>query len=244
MDYRASNYDLFPPVIKNFIIINVVMLLGTQLLSSRGIDLGNMLGMHYPPSELFKPWQIVTHIFMHGGWAHLLFNMYGLWMFGRMLEIVWGGKRFALFYFITAFAGALLYYLTIFIEVQGFSPELIAAVHDRGPEYIAHGSLGPVGPFAHLNMLYNIPTMGASGAVFGILGANYVLFGNTRVMIIFLPFSFKMKHLVLMFGAYELYRGIFATPGDNVAHFAHIGGLLAGILLVKYWNKTRRDSFY
>lgn len=245
MEYRASNNQLAPPVIKNFIIINVVMFIGTKLLLSRGVNLNHMLGMHWPGSSLFDFWQPVTHIFMHGDFMHLFFNMYVFWFFGRMLEIVWGSKRFALFYFVTAFAGTLLYYLTIFFEIRGYDPELIYDVQTYGPDMIIQGKeyVNNV-KFNTLNRLYNIPLVGASGAVFGLMGANYVLFGNTRIMFIFIPFTFKIKHFVLVLGLYELYRGIFASSTDNVAHFAHIGGLIAGIILVKYWNKTNRNSFY
>ncbi len=223
------------------------MLLGTMVLGTRGVDLFNMLGMHWPGSQLFSYWQPVTHIFMHANFMHLVFNMYGLWFFGRMLEIVWGGKRFALFYFITAFAGMVLYYATVYMEIRSFDPQLIQEVYERGPGLILQSRAGEPWDseqFKTLNVLFNIPSMGASGALFGLLGANYVLFGNTRIMFIFIPFTFKIKHFVLVYGLYELYRGVFASAGDNVAHFAHVGGLVAGIILVKYWNKTNRNSFY
>jgi len=245
---RGSNYGQLPPGIKNLLILNVIFFLAKMALGTRGIDLDEYFGLFYPGSMNFKPFQILTHFFMHGNFTHILFNMFGVWMFGRMLEIVWGGKRFLIFYFITAFAAALLHFLVVRYQVVGIEAGLtqdqIDTVYLEGREYMRTYGLYNNSGMNALNFLVNVPVVGASGALFGILGACFVLFPNTQLMLLFPPIPIKLKYFVIFYGLFELYMGINNHPGDNVAHFAHLGGLIAGILVVKYWNKTRRDKFF
>jgi membrane associated rhomboid family serine protease len=248
MQYRSSNYGQLPPVIKNLLILNVIFFLAKLALETRGIRLDELLGMFYPGSIHFKPIQIFTHFFMHANFMHILFNMFGLWMFGRMLEIVWGGKRFLIFYILTAFSAALLHFLVVQYQVMQLekllSPAQIEEVFVAGRSRILAWEMYPSDAMNQLNFLYNIPVVGASGALFGILGACFVLFPNTELMLLFPPIPIKMKYFVAFYGLFELYTGIKDHPGDNTAHFAHLGGLIAGILIVRYWNKKRRDTFF
>lgn len=218
MKFGYSSSRDFPPVVKNLLIINGLMFLVSYVMSMRGMDPFHTLGMHYPTSEFFQPWQIVTHLFMHAGWGHLFFNMFALWMFGRNLELIWGQKRFFNFYFLTAFGALLLYYLVILIQLQGATE--LAAYY-----------------------MINTPVVGASGAVMGLLGATYALFPNSTIYLYF-AIPIKMKWFTLGLAVLSLYLGLAQHQGDNVAHFAHLGGLLAGIFIVRYWNKSNRNSFY
>ena len=174
----------------------------------------------------FKPWQPITHMFLHGGFWHLAMNMYGLFLFGRILERVWGSKRFLFFYFATGLGAGLLYML-----VEGIKYKM---------------DLGTFFPFSEGLINYSIPVLGASGAVFGVLIAFAMLFPNTELMLLFFPAPIKAKYLIGAYVAYELFRGIqsvITTQSDGVAHFAHLGGALFGFIIVKYWQ-SQKDSFY
>jgi len=240
-----SNSNAIPPVVKNLIIINALMLFVTYILSMKGIDLANILGLHYIQSPEFKPYQLVTHMFMHGGFMHLLFNMFALWMFGRVLESVWGPKRFFIFYFVTGLGAAVFYTFVNFIEFQyiaaKMSPENVQMVMSQGAEILSQGK-NYVGSEGKLNLILNVPTVGASGAVFGILLGFGMLFPNTQLMLLFPPIPIKAKYFVMGYGAIELFSGI-ANTGSNIAHFAHLGGMLFGFFMIKYWNRTT-NHFY
>ena len=246
MHYRPQSTT--PPVVKNLLIINFFFFAATIILGIKGFDLIHMLGLHHPQSNLFRPWQVVTHFFMHGGLMHIGFNMFGLWMFGRYLEMIWGGRRFLFFYTVTAFSAALLHFLVVHYQVQQIAvtldPEVLNKVLREGSDLILRGRNYTDPTLHQLNSLINGPVVGASGALFGLLGACYILFPNTRLMLLFPPIPIKLKYFVTFYGLYELYRGLQNAPGDNVAHFAHLGGLIAGIIIVKYWNRTKRDSFF
>ncbi|HEY3369387.1 MAG TPA: rhomboid family intramembrane serine protease [Prolixibacteraceae bacterium] len=238
-NYRTSP-SAIPPVVKNLIIINVLMLLATYVMSMRGIDLANILGLHYFQSPEFRPYQLVTHMFMHGGFTHLLFNMFALWMFGRVLEGVWGPKRFFIFYFVTGLGAAVFYSLVNFIEFQyiasRMTPEAVQDVMNNGAQILSHGQ-NYTDLAGKLNLILNIPTVGASGAVFGILLGFGMLFPNTELMLLFPPIPIKAKYFVLGYGAIELYMGL-TQSGSDIAHFAHLGGMLFGFLMIKYWNRN------
>jgi membrane associated rhomboid family serine protease len=238
-NFRPS-INAIPPVVKNLIIINAIMLLVTYVLQMRGIDLSKILGLHYFESPDFRPYQLVTHMFMHGGLMHLVFNMFALWMFGRVLENVWGPKRFFIYYFATGLGAAVFYTFVNFIEFQyiasRMSPENVKMVMSSGAELLNNGQ-NYTELAGKLNLLLNVPTVGASGAVFGILLGFGMLFPNTELMLLFPPIPIKAKYFVLGYGAIELFSGI-ANTGDNIAHFAHLGGMLFGFILIKYWNKT------
>ena len=244
----AYNTGSLPPVIKNLLIINVLFFLAKQVLPSQGIDLDAMLALHHPQSQLYGPWQIITHFFMHGNFLHILFNMFGIWLFGRMLEYVWGGRRFLFFYIITAFSAAFLHFLVVQYQIDklmvSMNYELIEEVRNNGYQVLRQHQ-AYIDPQANqLNILLNAGVVGASGALFGILGACFILFPNTELMLLFPPIPIKLKYFVTFYGLYELYRGLENAPDDHVAHFAHLGGLIAGIIIVKYWNRKRRDSLY
>jgi membrane associated rhomboid family serine protease len=240
--FRNSLLGNIPTVVKNLIIINVLMWLVTVILNLRGIDLTNILGLHYIQSPEFKPYQLVTHLFMHDNRSpmHLIFNMFALWMFGRILESVWGPKRFFIYYFVTGLGAAALHTFVNFIEFQHLAskmtPEAVQMVLDHGTEIFNQGKNFSDPDSGKLNLMLNIPTVGASGAVFGILLGFGMLFPNTELMLLFPPIPIKAKYFVAGYGIIELFMGVTGT-GANIAHFAHLGGMIFGFLLIKYWNK-------
>jgi membrane associated rhomboid family serine protease len=245
MNYRPG-FNSVPPVVKNLIIVNVLMLLATFVLKRVGIDLYKHLGLYFPLSENFRLHQIFTHMFMHGGLTHLFFNMFALYMFGRVLESVWGPKRFLTFYLVTGIGAAVLHTLVNLIEyshtASQISPEQVAYVKEVGYGLWAEGKNFSDPLLGKLNMALNTPTVGASGAVFGILLGFGMLFPNTQLMLLFPPIPIKAKYFVMGYGAIELYLG-FSNSGGNVAHFAHLGGMLFGYFMIKYWNKNSK-RFY
>jgi len=168
-NFRPS-FNTVPPVVKNLIIINAIMLFVTYVLSMRGIDLAGILGLRYFQSPDFRPYQLVTHIFMHGGFTHLLFNMFALWMFGRVLESVWGPKRFFIYYFVTGLGAAALHTFVNFMEFQSIAskmtPEAVQMVLSEGTEIFNQGKNFSDPLAGKLNLILNVPTVGASGAVY------------------------------------------------------------------------------
>ncbi len=245
MNYRPS-FNTIPVVVKNLIIVNVLMLLATFVLEQIDVNLYSILGLHFPLSEKFRPHQIFTHMFMHGGLTHLFFNMFALYMFGRVLESVWGPKRFLTFYLVTGIGAAILHSAVNYFEyiqtASKISPEQIEYVKEAGYAIWSEGKNFSEPLLGKLNMILNTPTVGASGAVFGILLGFGMLFPNTQLMLLFPPIPIKAKYFVIGYGALELYLG-FAQPGSNVAHFAHLGGMLFGYFMIKYWNKNSK-RFY
>jgi membrane associated rhomboid family serine protease len=233
-------------VVKNLIIVNVLVLLGTYVLEQTGINLYTYLGLHFPLSDKFRPHQIFTHMFMHADITHLFFNMFALYMFGRVLESVWGPKRFLMFYLVTGLGAVVLHTAVNFLEYYSvtskMSAEEIAYVKEVGFGIWSEGKNFSEALPAKLNMMLNTPTVGASGAVFGILLGFGMLFPNTQLMLLFPPIPIKAKYFVMGYGAIELILGI-SQPGSNVAHFAHLGGMLFGYFMIKYWNKTL-NRFY
>lgn len=244
-NFRPS-INTIPPVVKNLIIINVLMLLATYVLEMKGIDLTNILGLHYIESPDFKPYQLVTHMFMHGGFTHLLFNMFALWMFGRVLESVWGPKRFFIYYFVTGLGAAALHTLVNYLQFHylagRMSPETVQMVMTQGTEIFNQGKNFSDPAAGKLNLMLNIPTVGASGAVFGILLGFGMLFPNTELMLLFPPIPIKAKYFVAGYGAIELFSGI-TGMGPNIAHFAHLGGMLFGFFMIRYWNRNTRNFY-
>lgn len=236
MNYRPTSNTL-PPVVKNLLIINVLMWLATIVLKMRGVQLIDILGLHYFQSPDFRPYQLVTHMFMHDDSSplHLIFNMFALWMFGRVLESVWGPKRFFIYYFVTGLGAAALHSFVNFMEFQHvasrLSPETVQMVLNRLIERTADPDV------IKLASIVYTPTVGASGAVFGLLLGFGMLFPNTQLMLLFPPIPIKAKYFVIGYGAIELFSGI-ANTGSNIAHFAHLGGMLFGFIMIKYWNRN------
>ena len=242
-NYSSGGFGGIPPVVKNLLIINVLLLLATFVVGTAfQINLIEELGLYFPASSKFHPYQIVTHMFMHGGWFHLFFNMFALWMFGRVLESVWGPKRFFLYYVITGLGAAGFHLLVNYINYKSLtsslSQEEIRIIAEQGRQMTRFPNV----EMRDLAVLLNTPTVGASGAVFGVLLGFGMLFPNTRLMLLFPPIPIKAKYLVIGYGALELYLGL-TQPGSNIAHFAHLGGMVFGFFLIKYWNK-KGDSFY
>jgi membrane associated rhomboid family serine protease len=232
-----------PPVVKNLIILNVVMLLAYYAADALfDIDLIRILGLYYPQSEWFKPYQIVTHLFMHGGFWHLFFNMFALYMFGGVLESVWGPKRFLIYYFVCGLGAAFTHETVIYFQyhklISIIPPEQLNEVFENGYRYVLKGSQAMSG----LQSILITPTVGASGAVFGILLAFGVLFPNTQLMLLLPPIPIKAKYFVMIYGVLELWLAI-TQPGSNIAHAAHLGGMLFGYILIKYWQKTTKTLY-
>jgi len=242
---NGARFGGTPPVVKNLIIINVLMLFGTWAFSG-GIDLTRILGLFFFKSENFEPYQIITHMFMHGGIMHLFFNMFALWMFGRVLESVWGSKRFFIYYIITGLGAAIVHSFVNYLQYQSLLAELTGqqfqTVMENGYELWNNGQMYNHPAMQKMQLVLNIPTVGASGAVFGVLLAFGMLFPNTRLMLLFPPIPIKAKYFVIIYGVLELYLGI-SQPGSTIAHFAHLGGMLFGFILIKIW-KTDRSNFY
>src|ERR1035437_291009 len=244
--YGRGILDL-PPVVKNIIMINVIMILAYYAANSVfGIDLNSLLGLYFPKSEQFKPLQIVTHMFMHGGIWHIFFNMYALFIFGPVLENVWGPKRFFIFYMVCGLGAAFTHESVIFLQynhlINSLSPENIHAVLTEGTTYFHQGKVFTDPDMQSLQLLLNTPTVGASGAIFGVLLAFGVLFPNTQLMLLIPPIPIKAKYLVMSYGALDLYLAV-TQPGSNIAHPAHLGGMLFGYLLIRYWRKTTNTLF-
>ncbi|MFN3940919.1 MAG: rhomboid family intramembrane serine protease [Chitinophagales bacterium] len=220
-------------MIKNLLIINGLVFLATITFPA----LLEKMALYYPTSPEFQPYQFVTHMFTHGSFGHVFFNMFALWMFGAVLENVWGPKRFLMFYFATGLGAALLYTGVHAIQLQQITGSIASDIVQNG--YI-------LGNFSEkeINTLRAIfsPTVGASGAVYGVLLGFGMLFPNTLIYIYFL-LPLKAKYLVMILTAVELYLGFINNPADNVAHFAHLGGMLVGFVLIKYWQQSKRNFY-
>jgi membrane associated rhomboid family serine protease len=240
-----------PPVVKNIIMINVIMLLAAFAVQSfMGLSLGSdnlylntKLGLYFPKSDQFMPVQIVTHMFMHANFWHIFFNMYALFIFGPILEHVWGPKRFLIYYLVCGLGAALSHETVIAIQyshlVQSISPENMKIFLRDGANGLYSGDIGSI---QSLYALLHTPTVGASGAIFGVLLAFGVLFPNTQLMLLIPPIPIKAKYLVAGYGAIELFLAV-TQPGSDIAHVAHLGGMLFGYILIKYWRKTTNTLY-
>ncbi|MFA7116343.1 MAG: rhomboid family intramembrane serine protease [Bacteroidales bacterium] len=210
-----------PPVVKNLIIINIIVYLATAL---SGDLLFKYLSLFYVGSPFFQPYQILTHMFMHGGFWHIFFNMYTLYIFGCVLENTWGSKKFLIYYLVCGIGAAILHELVMYIQVENIQEGLVAGQYAAKMAY---------------QKIMLTPTVGASGAIYGLLLAYGMLFPENRLMLIFPPIALKAKWFVLIFGVIELLTGVFST-GDGIAHFAHLGGMIFGFILLMIWKKQNR----
>lgn len=217
---RQNRYTSTPPVVKNLLIINILVFAAMELIPGAHNWMIEKLALFYPASPYFMPHQVITHMFMHGGFMHILTNMFALWMFGRVLEWDLGPKRFLIYYFVCGIGAAALHMGVTWLELQ----PLMA---------------GGAGNYAEIMMRINTPTVGASGAIFGILLAFGMLHPNSTIMLLFPPIPMKAKYFVIIYGVLELFLGVSGTA-DNIAHFAHVGGMLFGFLLLLYWKKTNK----
>ncbi len=242
MNGYGRGFMALPPVVKNLILINVVMLIADFTAKSVfGTDLTTILGLYFPKSDKFMPLQIITHMFMHANFMHLFFNMFALYMFGGILENVWGPKRFLIYYMVCGLGAAFVHETVIMFQynklINAISPDNLQQVIDNGATVLNEGKQYADVTMRDLQMLLNVPTVGASGAIFGVLLAFGVLFPNTQLMLLFPPIPIKAKYFVIGYGAIELYLAL-TQPGSNIAHAAHLGGMLFGYILIRYWRKT------
>lgn len=213
---RPGFFSMLTPIVKNLIIINVIVMIGTSLIGESMYEKFSLFPFESP---LFRPYQLVTHMFMHGGFWHIFFNMYSLMIFGVALERVWGGRKFLLFYFVTGIGAALCHNLVIHFQVS----ELLA---------------NQANMFAAARIL-RTPTVGASGAIYGVLLGYGMLYPNNVLQLIFPPVALKAKWFVVIFALIELATGFLGT-NDGIAHFAHLGGMLFGLILILVWKKNNR----
>ena len=218
-DNRGGILSGIPTAIKHIIIINVLMMLLTLM---RENFMYETFALFYPTSPFFHWWQPVTHTFMHGGFWHLFFNMYTLFIFGSVLERVWGTKKFLVFYFVTGLGAALVHTGVEWIQMQSL---------------ISKAAEGSSAAMASIHAMKMTPTVGASGAIYGVLMGYAMLYPDSVLTLIIPPISLKAKWFVLIFAAIELLTGVTGT-GGGIAHFAHLGGLIFGFLLMWYWKKN------
>lgn len=272
-DFRPTNMML-PPVVKNLLIINGLFFLAYIVLQySHNIDLNQIFGLHFWRAEKFEPYQFITYMFMHASFMHIFFNMFALWMFGRMLENYWGPKRFLIYFLITGIGASLIHYGVFYFEIKptlqavndylanpglekfiGFieSSRFELGTGEMYNNYLSfrqeYNAVVVDDPSKALSLsvdymtqykvdFLNAPVVvGASGAVFGILLAFGMLFPNS-VIYLYFAIPIKAKYFVMIYGALELFAGLSNQAGDNVAHFAHLGGMIFGFFLIKYWKK-------
>ena len=273
--FRPTRFEVLPTIIKNLLIINGLVFLAQNTFAgpTSAFSFEDYFALHAWQSSLYKPWQIITHMFLHGDFGHILGNMFALWMFGSILENVWGPKRFLLFYFLCGVGAAVIHLLILSYQLipltneyeqllrlsksnaPGFTDAVLAfsKAHDIPLTRILNEnkvSLDTPGLAPQLmdlissyyNKMLSTATLGASGAVFGILIAFVYLFPNTYIYVYFL-FPIKAKWLGILYFAFELYKAIENSAGDNVARWAHVGGALVGFILVYIWNKRNRHPF-
>ncbi len=238
----GTTFRNLPPVTKNLLIINVIIWLALQLFPATTLTkFEDICALHYFSADTFLPSQIVTYMFVHVDFLHLLFNMFALFMFGMIIERVLGSARY-LFYYISCGIGAALIQEGVFaLWISNLSdkllPEQLAYVAERGNELIHQGYNFSHPIMGELNLMINTPVIGASGAIFGVLLAFGYIFPRQPLYIMFIPIPVQARWFVLGYGALELLQGIGNSAGDNVAHFAHLGGMLIGIIILLYWRK-------
>ncbi|MCW3086618.1 MAG: hypothetical protein JWQ78_4 [Sediminibacterium sp.] len=279
-EFRPSRFEILPTVVKNLLIINGLFFLAQNTLGgpNGGFSFDNLFALHAWQSGLFKPWQLVTHMFLHGDFGHIAGNMFALWMFGSVLENVWGSKRFLTFYMICGLGAALMHLLFLSWELMPMINDFsnIFQLHTSGSdtqgaamidfinkynlrfegdrnEIISYMRTHPGNSelmgrvFENISMFYleniNTATIGASGAVFGVLAAFVYLFPNTYLYIYFL-IPVKAKWIGLLYFSYELFYALRNSAGDHVARWAHVGGAIVGLLIVITWNKTNKKTLY
>ena len=253
-----------PTVVKNLLIINGLLFLlkmglGEDDLGRNVLDM--QLGMYHLGSPNFRPWQLVTHMFMHGNFMHLATNMFALFMFGAPVERLWGPKRFLTYYLLCGLGAAGLHMAVNSVEVArdveqvasyGVDVDEVRAAADFRAfttdeadatlNRIIQQTGVPQEQLVDLFFDYQGTMVGASGAIFGILLAFGMMFPNSEIFLLLFPIPIKAKYFVVLYGLFELWGGLKQSPSDNVAHFAHLGGMIFGYLLIRYWRK--KDMFF
>ena len=258
------------PIVKAIIVINIIVFIVQRINPQYDNQIDSLFGLHYFSSKLFNPIQFVTYMFIHADSRHIFFNMLGLYFLGPTLEKLWGEQRFLIFYFVTGVGAGLFYMALQYYDIHPL--ETLAnnfLLNPEGNNYVTfvnklYSNLG-INDYPAMdrgftiandqiteykitveNSLRNVvdtPMVGASGAGFGIMAAFALLFPNTEFMLFPFPFPIKAKYFVTLYALYEIYAGIKRMPGDNVAHFAHIGGMIFAFILIKMWG-SKRDTFY
>ncbi|PWG79439.1 rhomboid family intramembrane serine protease [Pararcticibacter amylolyticus] len=235
--YRPSPLANISPVVKNLLIINGIFFLATLLFSGNpNIPMVRWFAVFYFDSPAFEIWQVVTYMFMHGGWAHLLFNMFALYTFGSVLEYMMGSKRFLNFYLITGLGALALQYAIQALELYNITGYVAI------PDNFMLDTL-TADNISKIREIYSSPMLGASGAIFGLLTAFGLLFPNAELMVFLIPVPVKAKYLIPVYIVIELFLGVAQFSGDSVAHFAHLGGALFGFILIKIWKIRRPGGF-
>jgi len=225
-----NRYGNFSALTKHIIIINVLLWLANKIMIWKfGADLTNTLGLHFPTSDKFNIFQFVTYMFVHDprSITHVFFNMFALYVFGQVIENHWGSKRFILYYLVTGIGAAVIQELVWYYMIS----DIAASNHITFAQQIDFDT--------SINFM---STVGASGSVFGLLLAFGILFPNVPLYIMFIPVPIKAKYMVAGYGVIELLLGVANFSGDNVAHFAHLGGMLFGIVLILYWKKKDKEN--
>jgi membrane associated rhomboid family serine protease len=216
-----------PEIIKHLLIINVLVFIGSQVVGTLIFDL---LALHYPKNDLFGVWQLVTHMFMHGSFSHILFNMFGLWMFGSPLAQMWGKNKFLFFYLSCGLGAAALQLLVYHLQIQDWLESMVAQgiTLDQAYTYLEQGQT-----------LFNVTMVGASGALYGVLVAFAFMFPNAELMLLFLPIPIKAKFFVPLVLLLDLFFGFSSYSMGPIAHFAHVGGALTGFAMMWYWKRNQ-----
>lgn len=236
----------FEPVIKHLIIVNVIF----YLASTFQVEVSEFGALWYFQNPNYHWWQIFSHMFMHGGTMHLIFNMYALWAFGSPLSFEWGGNRFLVYYFACGLGAALLHLGVVHFQFQqglnilqenGFSPNQVLETISQGKYLLVWKDILPPSTFETMMSAYQTRVVGASGAVYGILVAFAMMFPNVRLALLFFPVPIKAKYFVMILVGIDLFSGVtgFSIFGGNIAHFAHIGGAVIGFFLMILWNRKR-----
>ena len=215
---RGGFLSSLPPVTKNLIIINVIVFVASLL--NQNFMIGTF-ALFYPTSPFFHWWQVVTHMFMHGGFWHIFFNMYTLLIFGCVVERIIGSKKFLLFYFICGLGAVALHLGVEYLQMQS---------------YMQGAALGNATAIQNIALIKNTPTVGASGAIYGVLMGYAMLFPESRMTLLFPPVTLSAKWMVVIFAAIELFTGVTGLSA-GIAHFAHLGGMLIGWLMILSWRK-------
>jgi len=224
------------PVVKNLLIINVICFLPYLLFNKPLVDsIYNLGSAHYFGSGLFKPWQPITYMFLHGDFFHIMFNMFALYSFGSIVEYNMGSKKFVLFYFLCGLGGLAGQWIVQAIEVYNYIGSFFIPFDVIPPSQQAARDLGQI---------YYSSMVGASGAIFGVLVAFGMLYPNVELMILFVPVPVKAKYIIPVYIVIELVLGLGQFNGDNVAHFAHLGGAVLGFILIKMWRLQVPRGFY
>lgn len=242
-----------PQVTRNLLILNVLMFILTEFFLTQHMDLRNMLAIYPVNSPLFEPYQIVSHFFMHADFMHLFMNMFGLVMFGSFMERIWGSKRFFIFYVSAALGSWVLSGGVDFMQVleakqqllqSGYSTEQLTELN-YAIKHLDRYSYSPdqLPYITNYFMSTSGSSLGASGAIFGILAGFAILFPNTEMMILFIPFPIKAKYLIGGYVLIEAYQYFHPNPMDHINHLAHLGGAITGAIIVLLWRKNR-THFY